>query len=152
MHGANAPGAAASFAGIFDDRALALALAAGARDAKKALLETHLTATAAGRTTLRCGACLGAVAAAGFASTMAGNFDFLLDARHRLLKLQRHIIAQIFATATAATPALAATEELAENVAEDIFESAARKVETAREWAAVAECCVTKLIILGPFL
>ena len=80
MHRAHTAGATASGARIFDNRALALALVAGARNAEKALLKTNLAAAAASWTSLRRGSRFGAVAAAGLAGAMARNLNLFLGA------------------------------------------------------------------------
>jgi hypothetical protein len=46
----------------------------------------------------------------------------------------------------------AATEELAENIAEDIFKATTGKVESTARGATVTECRMAKLVVLGAFL
>jgi hypothetical protein len=86
MHRAHSTRAVAREAWIFNDRSLALALITSARDAEESLLKAYLAAAAAGRTGLRRSTRFGAVTAAGFARTMAGDFDFFFNSGNRFFK------------------------------------------------------------------
>jgi len=151
MHPAQAAGAGAGGAGIFNDRALAMALTAGSGHAEEPLLEAHLPSTAAGGAGLRCRARLGAAAVASVTCAMARYLDLGLGAGDRLFERQAQIVAQIFAPAAAPPPRRPAAEEFSEDVPKNILE-AAREVEAPRKGAGVAERRVAELIVLGALL
>ena len=113
---------AAALAGgtrLRDDRALAVAVAAGLRDREKALLKTHLTAAATMRAGARLGAGLGAGTAAGGARFEARDGDGFFAAGGGFLKAKIELVLQVAAAPRPAAPAAAAAgaEEVAEQVA-----------------------------------
>src|SRR5262249_44340382 len=138
-------------AGVGDDRPLPAALTTGAGDGEEPLLETHLTAAAAGRTGLRRGPGLSALPVARVAESCARHRNRLLGAERRLLERELEVVAQILAALARVSAAASAAEEVTENITKDVFEVG--KIKAAgKAGPALLEGGVTVAVVLRAFL
>jgi len=114
-------GAAAGFAGAFDNAPVAVTLRAGALDGEESLGGAHLAVAGAGRTLLgmSAGGCAGA--AADFAGDSGGDFDLGAAAAIGLFQRDLKIVAKI-AAAVLPAPSPAAAHDLAEQIVEHVGE------------------------------
>src|SRR5690606_8782701 len=111
-------GAAAAFARRGNRRAFAVALRAGRLHADDARLLDHLAAAAAVGADFAFAAGGGAAAVAGRTRFVTVERDRLVAPFGRFLERERHFAADVATPAHAATPAAAAAEDIAEDVAE----------------------------------
>ena len=86
----------------------------------------------------------GARALAGLAFGQRGNLDLGLGAEHRLLEIELELVAQVRAAEHLRAPALAAREDVAEHLAEDVAEGIPGAEAAA---AAALEAGVSELIV-----
>jgi len=127
-HGFGVPchsGAAAGRAGGVNDLAFAVTVVAGPADTEVALLKADLAGPATGRADLRFGTGLGAAAVAGAATFVVGNLDFGLDAEGRFLKADLKVVEEVITSFAAPALLLTATEQVSENILEDVAKGGA---------------------------
>lgn len=136
---------------VSDEGALAATLVAGARDVKKTLLETDLTPASAGLTGFGRSTRLGATSVAGITQSFSRYFDLLFCAKGSLFEADREVVPEVFAARARASPRGSGSEELPEDVAEDVFK-ASREIKSSSERTPISKCGVAELIVLNPFL
>ena len=146
---AHAALAKAGIAGIADDLAATLAPRAGLLDREYGLLHAHLSLAVTGIAGLRGGPLGASRALAGLALGKRGNLYLGFSAEHRLLEIELEFVAQIGAAKHLGAVALAAGENVAEHLAENVAECL-----TGIEAAAAAsfETGVPKLVVDGALL
>src|ERR1700688_63825 len=112
-------------AGVADDLASPFAARAGLLDGENRLLHAHLTLAMAGIAGLGRGSLGGARALAGLALGQGGHLDLGVGAEHGLFEIEFQLVAQIGRAEYLRAAALAAGENVAEHLIEDVAEGLA---------------------------
>jgi hypothetical protein len=138
---------------VGDDAARALAGGAGSRNAEEALLIAHLATSIARPAGNGSFAWRGSASAARVAGFMAADVHVLFGAKHRLVKFQMQVFAQVGSTlsAAAATPSLAEhvakTKDVAKNVAEVLEDGRVESRCASAAHAGMAEAVVQRALL-----
>ena len=138
--------AVALAAGILDRLPGTAAMRAGLLDREDAVLHAYLAVAMAGRALghLAVGR---AAAVAVMAIDLGRNFDLLADAEHGLLEIEIHDVAQVRPAPRAAAAAAIPSENVAEDVTEDVAH--VPETGTATTTHAAFECRMPVLVVQG---